>query len=48
VVTDVSGQPASPVIKDQAFEGFLDCLTLEVGSIGCPETSVGYLPTHAS
>jgi len=32
LVTDVSGQPLSPIFKGQAIDTFFDCLTLEEGS----------------
>ena len=40
LVTDVSGQFNSPTFNGQAAHEVIDCLTLEVGQIGCPETSV--------
>jgi len=38
VAADVSGQSIISIFKGQAV--FLDCLTLEDGKVGCPETSV--------
>jgi hypothetical protein len=40
VVTDVSGPPTGPIFKGQTVQKDCTALPLQMGLIGCPETSV--------